>query len=492
MAFVGLSDGRASVYAPRVFSLTALGFLLGTALPSDAPPLTLESAQAMALERSPLMAAARASLDAFEAQYREAWWAWWPKIDVKFLATGIPPQAEDADNTQVVKNPDGSDSGYRVVTGPDLDSWNFWMKFDVSGYIPLYTFGKISSLQAMSEHGVEVGHAAEKLAAAELRFQVARAWYGLALSSELKALIDDGEEQVRKARERLEKLDEEDSPEFDQADLFRLRIYESQVKKVVLGNRHLEAVSRTGLRVALGLREGETLALPEPMTLTRVSVDLGPIECYVDLAARQRPELAMKRHEVAVKRLEIDRKWADFFPDFFLAGSFTYAYSTVDQQDSAFSSTVFNALGGGGAIGFKLDLDYPGKLARYRKVEADAARGQAELDIAEAQLRVELEDVWRTASEQAELLSSAERSMKAARSLLVLRTHEYENGVDENTKFKDVLDSAVTYVTQKSEWLNATHAFNGAMIRLTRVVGEDVTRYQCPKTLPPAAPSSIP
>ncbi len=445
---------------------------------------SLEVALQKALARSPLMRAAGASLEAFEAQYREAWWSWWPRMDLKVLATVIPPQAEDADNTQVVIDSTGANTEYRVVTGPDITDWNFWMKVDLTGYVPLYTFGKLSTLKEMAERGVDVGHEARRLAESELRFQVSRAWFGLALAQELDLLIEDGEDKLKKARERLEKLEEEDDPEFDQADLFRLRMYEAQVRKIVLTNRHLKGVSQTGLRVALGLPEAEPLIVPA-IGLTALPVTVGPIDCYVDKLARHRPELRMKRHEARVKGIEVDRKWADFWPDFFLAGSFTYAYSTVEQQDTAFSSTVFNALGGGAALGMKLDLDYPGKVARYQRAQADHERVKAELEVALGLIRVELDDVWRTATGQAELLGVQERAMKAARSMLVLRTQEYENGVDDSARFKDVLDAAVGYLSQKSEWLSATYAFNGAVLRLSRLVGEDVVTARCPLTTTP-------
>jgi len=84
--------------------------------------------------------------------------------------------------------------------------------------------------------------------------------------------------------------------------------------------------------------------------------------------------------------------------------------------------------------------------------------------------------VWREAREKQELLGLQKRAMKAAHSLLTLKTTEYENGIDDSTSFKDVLEAAVQHVSQKSEWLKAVQAFNLSIARLNRMVGTDITQ----------------
>jgi hypothetical protein len=80
------------------------------------------------------------------------------------------------------------------------------------------------------------------------------------------------------------------------------------------------------------------------------------------------------------------------------------------------------------------------------------------------------------------MLSYRNRARRAARALLVLKTQEYENGVDDSVDFKSVLDTSVGYLQQKSEWLRGAHSFNMSIARLSRVVGINVA------TLPPTEP----
>ena len=446
------------MYAPSMRLLALLITLVTARTAAADSPLSLLECHRLAQQNSPVIKAAYAGIDALEHQYQEAAWAWFPKLSLRSLATIIPPQGKDED-------------------GPDLTSVHLWSKTDISAVQPIYTFGKISALKAMAAAGVDVGHSALALARAELRYQVTRAWNGVALAAELRALLDDGEEKLKKARKRLEDLEADDDDRFDQADKFRLRIYEAQVRTIVTGNRKLRNASTTGLRVAIA-RQDQPLNLPATMTLTPDQAAVKPLESYVQAAISSRPELLIEQHKVAVASANVDRHFAEFFPDLFLAGSFTVAASTVDQTDTVFSSTVFNAVGGGGALGLKWDLDIPSKVFRYRKAQSDLSRAQHEFTTRKSVLQVHLVQVYEDVVAAQELLVVRERAMKAAKSLLTLKAQEYENGVADIPPFKDVLDASVTYLSQKSEWLKAIYAFNVGLARLSRVVGVDVTQTQ--------------
>lgn len=404
------------------------------------------------------MEAAKQGLNALEYQYKEAWWSWMPTLKIRTMGTLIPPQEID--------NPSEDD--------PDLSGYNIWSKTDIEAYVPLYTFGKISTLKDMARQGVDIGRAIVRLAKDEIKYQVTRAWYAVQLSGELSELIDEGEKKLKKARNRLQKLEREDSDDYDQNDMFRLRIYEASVHKHVLANKRMARLSEAGLRTAMGLKHNTTLDFPKDNDLEPIKIDLGNLERIVGLAARHRPELEILRRKVGVQRTEVDRKWADFFPNIFAAASFTVAASTVNQQNTVFSSTVFNALGGGAAIGIQLTLDYPAKIARYNKAHAKWLSKQAQLDGQTAKLRLELESMWREAKDHQEMLKFNKRAMKAARSLFVSSVQEYENGIDDTASFKDVLESSVSYLVSKSEWLKSVYAFNIAVARLNRAVGSNV------------------
>ena len=194
------------------------------------------------------------------------------------------------------------------------------------------------------------------------------------------------------------------------------------------------------------------------------------------------------RHTITAREGDVDRRFGEFFPDLFLGGNFTVAHTTPfdpdaarsERQDSIFSGAVFDAVGGGAAIGLVLGLDYIRKAARYRKAQAQLLRAQAEMKAERAKLSLSLEQVWRNARTAQELQDVNYRAMRAAKSLLTSKAQLYEDGI-EPIPFKDVLDASVTYLARKSEWLQSVYAFNTGVTQLSRVVGTDISQHQCPE-----------
>ena len=454
---------------------------------SVADTLTMADCVRIAEKRSPLMRAAREGLEALRQQYEEAWWAWFPNARLRTIGVIIPPQPVGEPILEVVDSANGNAAtDLRVLQGPDLSGWNAGLDLQLNIDLPLYTFGKLKSLRSMAAAGVDIGHAAIRVARAELRFQVQRAWWGLLLSRALDEVITDGESKLKKARERLQRLEEEDDDEYDQDDSFRLRIYEARVEKLVRQNAQLREVSRTGLGEAMVLKASERINLPEA-GFEPLNTTIGPLECYVDLASRERPEMAIRHHTIEARRGNVDRRWGEFFPDFFLSANYTLKLSTVDQEANVFSAVSFNGSGGAAFIGLRLTMDYGAKVARYRRAQADVRRAEAELEVEKSKLRVELTQIWRAVSDNQALERMQFRAMKAARSLLTSKAHLYEDGL-EPLPFQEVLDASVQYLVQKSEWLQSVYSFNVGVAQLSRLVGADVTRHRCAKNLEGTSP----
>jgi outer membrane protein TolC len=433
------------------------------------------------------MRAAREGLEAFKQQYEEAWWSWFPNARLRTIGAVIPPQPVGEPILEVVDAANGNaTTDYRVLQGPDLSDWNAGLDLQVNIDLPLYTFGKLSALRDMAAAGVDIGHAAVRLARSELMFQVKRAWWGLLLSKALDEVISDGESKLKKARERLQRLEEDDDDEYDQDDSFRLRIYEARVEKLVRQNKQLRTVSRVGLREAMVLKQTDKLTLPED-GFEPLETTVGALDCYVDLASRERPEMSIRQHTIAAHRGNVDRRWGEFFPDFFLSANYTFKVSTVDQEANVFSAVSFNGSGGAAYIGLRLTMDYGAKVARYRRAKADVRKAEAELAIEKSKLRIELTQVWQAARDNRALERMQYRAMKAARSLLTSKAHLYEDGL-EPMPFQEVLDASVQYLVQKSEWLQSVYSFNVGVAQLSRLVGVDVTRHRCTNDLEGKSP----
>jgi outer membrane protein TolC len=424
-----------------------------TAAAQSDPDWTLKDCQRIALERSPLIRAARYGLEALQQKVKASAWAWFPVAKLRAIGTLIPPQGDSGDE-------------------PDLSGFNLWSKTELEVYAPLYTFGKISALKRAAKSGAYIGEAAVRLAQDEVVFQVHRAWYGIQLAAELKKVVSDAESLLEKARKHIRRLEEEDSDDFDQEDVFRLRIHEAEVQKIVLENKRLGMMSRAGLRVAMGMSPTDLMRVPdEPAPLSPADLSAGSLESSIALALRKRPELQAAQFKVALHQANVDRRWAQFFPNVFALATFKVAVSTVDQQDTVFSNVSFNAMGGGAAIGLQLTLDYPIKIARWKEAQAKLAQSEEELRAGTAMLRLEVENAWQQVDDNRKIHQVNYRAVRAARSLLVSQIQTHEDGVDDSVSLESILRTTTTYLRRKGEWLRSIYAFNTGVAQLSRIMG---------------------
>ncbi|MFT7621359.1 MAG: outer membrane protein TolC [Myxococcota bacterium] len=436
----------------------------GESANKQGPPLTLDDCIRLATTQNPMVRAAQHGVWGIEERQREAWYsAWLPTLKLRTMLTVIPPQGDIA-----------------PTEGPDLSEWNVWSRSDLEIVWPLYTFGKLSAVTDMAQHGVDAANAILAEARAELRFQVHKAWYALQLSKALGQVIAEGEKEVDKARERLDEMEEDDDDEYDQADHQRLKIYAARVRKMVLGNNRIARMARLGLRLAMNLPDGAPLNLPEANALEAIEIELEDLDKLVRRAGEQRPEILAQRKRIEIANSNVDLKFAEYFPDIFLAANVTAATSTVSNPNSenVFTGGVFNTVGGGGAIGLRLTLDYPQKITRYRRAQAELAQAESELAGRLLLLRIKLEETWLEARDNKEMMELQRIAMRAAKSLLTQAVINYKDGFDPDATFGKVLGASVQYHTAKSEWLTAIHAFNMSVARLSRVVGIDLTKRE--------------
>ena len=94
---------------------------------------------------------------------------------------------------------------------------------------PLYTWGKIGHAKKAAQYGVEAGVAGVVKKKSELVLQVKKIYYGMTLAKALREVVIEGQENVQKARQRVNALIEEDSDEVGQSDLFKIDVFEFEV-----------------------------------------------------------------------------------------------------------------------------------------------------------------------------------------------------------------------------------------------------------------------
>jgi len=461
---VGLRSSITSLSARLLVSALVLFVPFGMSAYADPDPeeatgirnvMDLDEAVAFALRHSGLIAAARAGTEALEGKLKQAQWAIWPHIKLKALLAPMPRQWSD---------PNDYTRG-----GTDLSEWGVFTHTQVTAVLPIYTFGKISNLKAAARLGVDVGLARETIAREETTFRVRKAFFALSLARELSDVVEEGREYLDKAWRHVKELEDADDPGYDPVDRLKLRVYDAQVLEKELGARRAKSLATAGIRVSIGL---------DPDNETVFEVGIGdPVEIpdelseavLTDRAIESRAELIALHRAVGAREAAVRVKESAFYPNFFLAGKFTYGYSNMaEPQSNPFLYDPYNSYSAGGGIGLEWDLDIGRKLGALRESEGDLAKLRAETEDAERGVRLEVIKLFREMKDHRRMVDAQKDAMEAARGWVIAKSDLYDNDLGE---LDEVLKGLLQFFQSRMSYLEAVYKFNVSMAHLERAVG---------------------
>lgn len=437
--------------------ITTIAVLLLVAVAAPAAwaeePVTLGQA-VEATATHPLVQAAREGLAEFEGKFTAAKLSWLPKVSVGGFVSGTPGKWGDPMNG-------GTDY--------ELESWRPYVRAELSGVLPVYTFGKLSNLKEMARHGVDVGGAQVQVARSTIEMMVLEAYLGLQLSTKMADILKEGEKYLKRARTYLEKLRDEDDEEYDDVDMLRLKVYESEVSGRRLDAQRLRRLSLDGLGLLTGYESESFLPTAK---MKEFPLELDTLDSYFQLAYQSRGELRALRSLQLAQQARISLEKSRFYPDIFIAGYYTYARAwSVEEQGSPFAYDPFNSWFGGGGLAFKLSLDIASRIggldeqrATGRKLvaQAKAYRQKVTMDVATAY--AEVQDLKKK-------IGLARTAHKAARGWLIAKMDLYESGFAE---MRDLADALSAFFKRRLEHDQAVMNYNLTVARLAAACGVSV------------------
>ena len=423
----------------------------------ETPLITLEQAVDLALRNSPTLAVADDSIAVAEAQELEAAFVRW--LPIFSARSTIAPSGPVRGNALESTSATDLDA-----LGDLADELGYQTNNTIQAVLPLYGFGKISLAQDLAELGVHVARLQRRKAELELVFNVRRAYAGLQLSEEFEAMIADGQNRLRSARESLETKLLEGDPSA-RTELRQLTIYEADFVGLVADNRMLAHISRRGIELYCGI---DTPFRVEPFDDSVPLNDLQDVDALMSLAWEHRPDLELLNESVRARELRSRLARRQMLPDLFFTLGFTVNYNPLaDDQPSPFAYDPYNRSG----LGFFLGLDWKFNfrlIARARRSDAEESRARNQLDEAVGGIEIEIEEAVLQALGHFERVEAYAEAHRAASAWLRQRTMQFDSGLAD---FDDLKDPLVAYFGAFANFYQALFDYRMARADLAVKVG---------------------
>jgi outer membrane protein TolC len=334
----------------------------------------------------------------------------------------------------------------------------------ISGTVPLWTFGKITSIRRAAEAQVRVGEGEAEKVRHAVRLDVRRAYFGLQLAREARALLDEAGGRLDKVIEPLQK--KVDEGEGDEIELIKLQMARAELEGRQAEARRSEQVATAALRFYTGVETIEIVA--ESMKPPRH--ELVALPEYLT-AHRMRPEMKMARAGLEARQAQVDLARAKLFPDLgvSLFGSYSRAPEITDQLNP-FVRDDANYLRYGLGFGVRWSLDFLPATARVHQAEAQLGEMRQTMRFALGGVATEVEKAHAEATEQKKKADAYQRAQKLAKQWMI----KVAQGIDVGTmEERDMIDPTRQYALQRYSYLNALMDYNMAMANLALATGWD-------------------
>lgn len=420
---------------------------------------TLAECLALAERNHPQIAASRARLGFMHAQLDEAHWLpfWNFSANSRF---GVTQQVGvgTAFYNEVPQN--------LRVSSLDFSKLTPFFGFNFDAYVPLYTFGKITSGWKAAESQVRVGEWELEKVRQQVRADVRRAYFGLMLARDAKYLVEEVVSEIDKQIVRMKEKIKKGDATVDEVDRIRMEINRDEVMARAAEARRGETFATASLRFMTGVQTA--FDIPD-VPLKAPERPLGPTVQYLTAARLFRPEVNMARAGVVARRAQVELARARFFPDFGLALGAAYNVAPGIQRGS-WVGDPYNGFGFAFGFGFRWSLDLWPQAARVNQAEAALEETRALERFALGGVGVEVENQHGVALEaktRSEMWGQAERR---ARQWIVMT----RDAIDLGTKDERALAEPIrTYVWSRANHLFGLMDYNIAMSELARVSGWD-------------------
>ena len=433
-----------------LFGLLMMTVLGPAALAEPRPQWTYDELWQHVSKVHPLADAAEAELDDFRAKltHSERWW--YPRLSANNILAALPGE------------------GSTLNDRTDFDSWGPYLRSDASLSIPLYTFGRVKALQAMARSGMSLGAAKRSIAHETIRSQLDQAVLGVLYARELKGLLDEGQKELKRAKEKLLEEEANDDESYDPTDKLRLRLVDLELKDRALEAENLEHQAMTGLRLLGQFPKDYTPVLTFSLSdLVKTRVPKAD-EC-LEIAQSERPEVRQVMAYKELRSREVDLTAANYMPQLLLGGFARYSYAQVnDAIRDENSADTLNYLEGGAGLVLSWNLDWAGLRRKAEESRAALNKANAQSEAMLLALELEVEQAYSNYSSAKARLRNAKRAEKASRGIMAAKLNLYEAGLG---KFDPAASAVRAHFEQRYKSIKGRYSMAEASLKLLRTIG---------------------
>lgn len=413
----------------------------------------------LALKSASELGEAQADIDLAKSRLDEAKSYRYPQLQALAML-GPTTQAHKQDISPVIET-DRSYMRFNQLT--------WFSSLDATLIQPLYTFGKISENMKAATHGIEVDRSRKEQRSQEIAQKVREYYYGLVYAREMKELVQEIQETLTKARQTARKMIEQGSESVDEVDIYKLDAFSGEATKYQEEALKGERLALAALKTRLGLPESAVFDISTER-LTSEGKSIPPFDTYLQKAAIRRPEYRQLAEGLKARAALVEAAKANYYPDIFLGGLFSWAYAdNRDQIKNPYITDQFRHSYGGVALGARWKIDFGITSAKVANEQAQYNRLLSTRDFANANIPLQLKKFYLELKEAESNIEATKSAYSNAKKWAVTSVANFDFGVG---PARDIFEALQAYTRMRAAYFQSIYNYHLAEANLDYATGE--------------------
>lgn len=334
---------------------------------------------------------------------------------------------------------------------------------------PLWTFGKISENMKAADHGIEVDKAKSRQKGNEVALEVKKYYYSVLLAREMQNVLAELQLYMLQGKQKIQQLIDNESASGDPMDLFKIDAYAGEINKYMEEALKGERLALAALKARLVL--GDNVDVTVASERLEVPQDAVPeLPGTLDQARVQRPEFRQLAEGMAARTALVEAARANYYPDIFLAGMFSWAYAdNRDRIKNPYIGDTFRHTYGGVALGLKWSLDFGITSAKVAGEQAQLNRLLSTKQYADSYIPLQVQKAWLEMQEARKNIDITKNAYQSAKKWGAAALANFDFGVGNP---RDVFDAVGVYGKMKAAYYQSIFDLQMAKANLAYAVGE--------------------
>lgn len=334
---------------------------------------------------------------------------------------------------------------------------------------PLYTFGRLDSLERAALEGLGAREAQRELTLQEVTQLVVKSYWSLAAATKAFDVAGELRESFYELLDEVEKrLDDEDS-EIDDGDLLEVKSNVYRIEKVYEDARENRRRAGVALRALMGAGDDEEIVTVReaPPILKMDTAGFDALLSERGVAHKQLEALEAAARALASK-VALTR--AEKKPLVFLAAGAGHASApNRTDQTNPFVADDFNYSRVGAQVGIRWNANFYKNNLAVEEAEREYEALLEKTKALRTKLTVEASDRFGRAARNRALLGAARTSLSASKSWLRLSVDNWELGLGEVGK---LLDAYQAYYEMKGIEIEMEREYNLSLAEVAAAMGD--------------------